>query len=269
MKQGEVFAIDLRAVFRQAPPALHGKHIVAWCDGTTRTKDGYGNTMYRFGVADALFDAKPSLAEVRKRKLRLLAKTFQNDKGLAGVYRLPDHREVERGVALLGELSTLPALTPKQVREGDFGEWYHVALDWSCQWRHDHDHASMQRERDAAKAKQAKADAAAQKKRRAGGLVGLSRRTLAPELTGLISASRATGLRAILKSAIADQLRTPPRAKKQALAIAVSKLNAFNDKHGGFIETPEREALMVCLDDIAALSGLGEVTEELNDWRDW
>jgi transposase len=47
------------------------------------------------------------------------------------------------------------------------------------------------------------------------------------------------------------------------------ELNAYDKKHDGFIETAEREALMVCLEDIAAASGLSQVTDELNEWRDW
>ena len=270
MKKGEVYAVDLRAVYREAHKALHGKYVVAWCDGTTGSKDGYGKMAYRFGVGDVLFDAKPTLAEVRKRKLKVLVRTLNHPKGLAGVYRISEDDDLERGVTLLGELSTLPPLTPRQKREGDDGKWFHVAQGWHLQWRHANDGVAMKSARDAEEANRAKAAASAQKKRRAGGLVGLARRTLAPDLTGLISNTRATALRAILEAAIGDQLKIAlPREKKKALRLAVAKLNTYDKNHGGFIETPEREALMICLEDIAAASGLGEMTEELNEWRDW
>lgn len=270
MKKGEVYAVDLRAVFRPAHKALHGKYVVAWCDGPTGMNDAYGKKMFRFGVGECLFDAKPTLADVRKRKPNVLVRTLNNPKGLAAVYRIPADEDLERGVTLLGELSTLPPLTAKQKREGDDGQWYHVAQEWNFEWRHENDGAALKRARDAVHAKQARAAAAATKKRRAGGLVGLARRTLAPDLTGLISSARATALRAILKTAIADQLKaSKPSEKKKALQLAVTRLNTYDEKHGGFIETAEREALMTCLEDIAAASGLGDMSDDLNAWRDW
>ncbi len=264
-----MYAVDLRAVYRPAHKALHGKYVVAWCDGTTSNTDGYGRKVYRFAVGDALFDTRPTLAQVRARKPNVLVRTLDDPRGRAEVLRISEDDELDRGVTLLGELTTLPALTPKQIRQGDDGEWLHVGQAWHLHHRHEHDAAAMQRARDTEDAKQATAAAALREKRRAGGLAGMARRTLARDLTSLVSKARATGLRAILARAIREQLRLAlPREKKKALQHTVEALNAYDEKHGNFVETPEREALMTCLEDIAAASGLGEMTEQLNEWRD-
>jgi hypothetical protein len=270
MKKGEIYAVDLGVVYRQTHKALRGKYIVAWCDGPTGMNDSYGKKGFSFGVGDALFDTRPTLADVRKRKPKLLVRILDNPKGLAAVYRLYQDDDLERGVTLLGELATLAPLTRTQKSQGDHGQWYNVAQEWQFEWRVRNDGAALKAAQEAGRKKESRAAAAATAKRRAGGLAGLARRTLAPDLTGLVSSARANALRAILKRAIAELLKTTPGARrKTVLKSTVAKLNAYDEKHDGFIETPEREALLMSLEDIAVASGLGEMTAELAEWRDW
>ncbi|MBA3391289.1 MAG: hypothetical protein H0T89_01535 [Deltaproteobacteria bacterium] len=268
MKKGEVYAIDVGAVYRPAHKALHGKILLAWCYGPAG-KLASGEPLYRFAVGDTLFDKKPALAEVRKRKLVVNTLTNNNPAGVAAVY---DAQEApSRGVTLLGELTSLPPLTPKQIKQQPpSGGWVGMALDYNFHWREIHDGASLKRARDAEDAKEKKKAGAATKKRRAGGLAGMARRTLLADWKGLVSKKRADATRAILKAAIAELLKTKETsARTKVLEKAVLAINAYDDKQGGFIETPEREALMECLEDLASASGLGNVTEQLNDWRDW
>lgn len=78
-------------------------------------------------------------------------------------------------------------------------------------------------------------------------------------------------MRKILAGVIAE-LRTDGATKKTKLAslkAVVEHLNAYNDQQGCFIETPEREALLACLEDLVAVSGLGPLEEQLDEWRDW
>jgi len=77
-------------------------------------------------------------------------------------------------------------------------------------------------------------------------------------------------VRAILTDAIAEIVDAGSDAtKRTAIKGAVERINAFDRTHGSFIETGEREALLECLTDIAVAAGLGELREQLDDWRDW
>jgi hypothetical protein len=268
MVPGDVYSLDIHTLFRDAHPKLHGKHGVAWCVGPAG-KDWRGVSLVRYALADVLFDAPPTLAEVRRRKLRIQTFSFSLTPA-PGVYVI-EEGEPPRGVVHLGKLTKLPALRPAEQSHANRASWRNFAVSCHFQWRHDHDQEALPAEAHRAQAKTRGDEEAARKKRRAGGLPALARRKLVPEWTGLVSKKRADAVRKILSLAIAE-LRSEGATKTTKLAAletAVERINAYNDKQSCFIDTPEREALMTCLGDLAAVSGLGTIDERLDEWRDW
>jgi hypothetical protein len=260
MKRGNIYSLDLRRLFSAVHPKLRGKHAIAWCDGPS-----YGGCS-RFLLADVLFAKPPTLADVRRKKLRALALTL--DARAVAVYRISD--DEERGLTLLGSLAGVPRLSKAQLRGAEEGEWIHVAMDFHRQWREVNDAAALARARAAEEAKERKTAEAAARRRRKGGLAGMARRTLIADWDGMVAKRRTSGVRAILTDAIAEIVDAGSDAtKRTAIKGAVERINAFDRTHGSFIETGEREALLECLTDIAVAAGLGELREQLDDWRDW
>ncbi len=52
MQKGEVYALELGAVYQPTATALRDKYIVAWCYGRGGTM-GSGAPLFRFAVGDA------------------------------------------------------------------------------------------------------------------------------------------------------------------------------------------------------------------------
>lgn len=260
MKRGNVYSLDLRRIFSGVHPKLRGKHAIAWCDGPS---SGGGS---RFLLADVVFTKAPTLADVRRKKLRALALT--RDAHAVPVYRIND--DEERGLTLLGSLEDMPRPPKAQLGRAAESEWIHVAMDFHWQWREVNDAAALARARAAEDAKERKTAEAAARRRRKGGLAGIGRRTLIADWDGMVAKRRTSEVRAILEDAITGLVEAESNAaKRTAIKLAVERINAFDRKQGGFIETGEREALLDCLTDIAVAGGLGEMREQLDDWRDW
>jgi hypothetical protein len=90
------------------------------------------------------------------------------------------------------------------------------------------------------------------------------------EWDGLTSKRDRESVEKILRSAassLAKRASAKPAAKRKALEATFEALNAWNDRRS-VIETPEREALIDALDDIAHAAGL-RGRDIGKEWRDW
>lgn len=255
MKAADVFALEFTRLYRDIQPALRGKFGVAWCLGPALGR-------MRCAVGDELFDEMPSLASVKGRALRV-RNLPQFDQPC--VYLLEDG-PLPRGVTHLGVLDEQPPVTQREAEFVTYAAWSNFVIAWDAAWRRENPTAAP-----AATATQARAKAeAAIERRRAGGLEGFARRKLAKGLTGLVSARRAEALRRILGQGITALTAAKSKVgRTRALEAVVVAINEYDAAQRGFIDTAEREVLLECLQDLAALSGLGDVTAKLDRWRDW
>jgi len=265
MERGEAFALDLKALYPQVHAKLRGKYAVVWSMGAVDVSATHHKRPHsRVVMSDAIFDSPPTLATLRRRSVRVLTLTYWA-KPEPATFFIED-APLPKGVTAIGRLTSLPKVKPYRC----YAYWSSFALHRSNQWRHDHDRKALELEakKDAAK-EQAKA-LAQQKARRAGGLAQMKRRTLVAEWTGLVSAGRCRSVRRMLRESIGEIARVDSMARRRALLqTLVERINAYDDAQGCFIETPEREALMTCLEDIAVVGGLGAMTKQLDQWRDW
>lgn len=234
MQRGDVFVVDLVKVLPEVDRALKGKYALAWCTGPVDTSWMPKPTPHvKVVLADTLFDAPPTKIPT------LRARTFvHRTPNVPAVSCVPDEA-LPRGVTLLGTIAKLPRVEDYVL----FGYWAGLVRDLHYSWLDEH-----------APAPAAKPPAA-RKPRKLG-------KVLLPEWTGLVEARHVKAVRALLREAVATKLTKP------AMRKLVDAINAYNDKHN-FIDTPEREALMQTLEDIAAAHGLGMMTKQLNNWRDW
>lgn len=178
-----------------------------------------------------------------------------------GIYLLQD-TAFPRGVTLLGALAKRPKLTRRESTWVTYADWSNFVIAWDAAWRREQGAA----EEEAARAREAAKAAAATQKRRSRGLKGVP---LAPALSKLVSKRRAEAVRAMLVEAVRSLAARSRAARLAALEALVVQLNEYDEAQRGFIDTAEREALLECLEDLAAVSGLGDVSAKLDAWREW
>jgi hypothetical protein len=260
------YALDLHALYEEVHPKIRGKYALVWRLGPVPPpKDVPDQPPHSLlAMADVLFDAPPALANLKRRKLRVQICSYHLPPMPATLF--VEDGPLPRGVTSIGELATPPP--PPEYR--CYGYWRTFAIYANQQWRHEHDQVAIAAETARVLEKQRAKDDAARRKRRAGGLDGLARRTLVRDWDGLVRKPARLAVRKLLGDAIRTLAATRGvAAKKQVLEQLVEAINRYNDDHGSFIDTPEREALMTCLEDVAAAAGLGEMTAALDEWRDW
>lgn len=268
MARGDAFALDLARLRKEIAAPLRGKYAVVWSLGAADTSRTSATTRphSRLVISDAVFDTQPTLAQLERCTLTPMVCEYRALE--LGLYFVEDG-PLPRGVTLLGQLASPPEV-PEYVC---YGAWSSFALIFDLQWRHLHERDKLAAQQQKARAATEKLAQAAARKRRAGGLEGMKRRTQVAVWTKLVPAKHARAVRAMISEAIADLAKTPaktPAKKRLAILEAlVERINAYNDAAKEFIDTPEREALLECLEDLAAVSGLGSITAQLDEWRDW
>jgi hypothetical protein len=243
---------------------LRGKHAVVWSLGAADTSRTSATTRphSRLVIADAVFDAPPTLAQLRRQPLRPMFCEFRARE--PGMYFIDDGA-LPRGVTLLGQLAHPPDC-PEHVC---YASWSSFALIFDLQWRHLHAKEQLAAAAEKTRAAASRRALAATRKRRAGGLTGMTRRTPLAAWTGLVPAKHARAVREMIKRTITELAAAPVKQRAAVLEALVERINAYNDKAGSFIDTAEREALLECLEDLAVVSKLGAITREIDAWRDW
>ena len=103
-------------------------------------------------------------------------------------------------------------------------------------------------------------------------LAAIGRRRLLRDWTDLVEEGTANKGRKLIKDLVTKLLKlgdAKPERKLKLFSTCVSKLNALDEANDGFIATAEREVLLDELQAIAVAASLGDLREELDDWRDW
>ncbi|MER2564112.1 MAG: hypothetical protein ABTQ32_25505 [Myxococcaceae bacterium] len=256
MKAGEVVALQFGSLWREVSAPLRKKYGVAWCVGAAGA-NAAGAPLIRVAVADVVFDTAPTLAQVNQLELKV--KPFRSNE--PGIFLLHD-TAFPRGVTLLGALAKRPKLTRRESTWVTYAGWSNFVIAWDAAWRREQGAA----EEEATRAREAAKAAAATQKRRSRGLKGVP---LAPALSKLVSKRRAEAVRSMLVEAVRSLAARSRAARLAALEALVVQLNEYDEAQRGFIDTAEREALLECLEDLAAVSGLGDVSAKLDAWREW
>lgn len=257
MKAGELVALEFASLWREVAAPLRKKYGVAWCVGAGGT-NLRGVELVRVAMADVSFDAPPTLEQVQALDLKVkLVRATE-----PGIFLLED-TALPRGVTLLGKLAKRPRLTRRESTWVTYAAWSNFVIAWDAAWRREQGAAdeAAARAREVAKAEAAKL------KRRSRGLKGVP---LAPALTKLVSKRRAEAVHALLREGVRSLAAARSRAARlTSLEDLVLQLNAYDEAQRGVIETAEREALLECLEDLAAVCGLGDVSAKLDAWREW
>ncbi|MFO0595132.1 MAG: hypothetical protein U0228_07505 [Myxococcaceae bacterium] len=248
MNAGDVAALDFSVLYREVSAPLRKKHGLAWCLGPAGT-NAAGTPLVRCAVADVLFDERPTLERVQRLELKV--REFTQFRA-PGVYLLKDE-PLPRGVTLLGTLAKRPRVSKRAATFVTYAGWSNFVIAFEVSWRREHE-----------------APVAAPKvapKPRARSLADVR---LAPALPKLVSKRRATAVQALLREGVrALSAAKTRKARLTALEGVVEQLNAYDEAQGGFIDTAERETLLECLEALAAVSGLGDVSAKLDAWREW
>lgn len=265
MARGDVFVLELSRLNKELASGLRGKFAVVWSLGVADTSRSSATTRphSRLVIADAVFATPPTLAQLTKRTLRPMFCEYLPSP-VPGMYFIEDG-PLPRGVTLLGTLSSPPAC-PHYVC---YAAWSSFALIFDLQWRHLHERDKVAAAAEKARAAAEKRALAATRKRRAGGLAGMKRRTPVAAWTGLVPAKHAKAVRALITQAITDLAAAPPKKRLAVVKQLVERINEYHDEAGSFIDTPEREALLESLEDLAHVGGLGSIAAKLDAWRDW
>lgn len=257
MKAGEVVALRFGTLWREVARPLLEKHGIAWCVGPAGTNPR-GVELVRVAMADVLFDAPPTLEQVQTLDLKVKVA-----RGTEPAIFLIEAAALPRGVTLLGKLAKRPRLTRRESTWVTYAAWSNFVIAWDAAWRREQGAADEA----AARAREAARAEAAKQKRRSRGLKGVP---LAPALTKLVSKRRAEAVQALLREGVRSLAAARSRAARlTTLEDLVLQLNAYDEAQRGFIDTAEREALLECLEDLAAVCGLGNVSAKLDAWRDW
>lgn len=248
MNTGDVAALDFSVLYREVSASLRNKHGVAWCLGAAGT-NAVGMPLVRCAVADVLFDERPTLR--RLEKLELKVREFTQLRA-PGVYLLED-KPLPRGVTLLGTLAKPPRVSRRAATFVSYAGWSNFVIAWDASWRREHEAPRT-------------APKVAPKPRPR----SLADVRLAPALPRLVSKRRAAAMQGMLREGVgALSAARSRRARLAALEAVVERLNAYDEAQRGFIDTAEREALLECLAELAAASGLGDVSAKLDAWREW
>lgn len=257
MKAGEVVTLQFASLWREVSAPVRKKFGLAWCVGAAGT-NAAGAPLIRVAMADVVFDTAPTLAQVNQLELKV--KPFRSNE--PGIYLLHD-TAFPRGVTLLGALAKRPKLTRRESTWVTYAAWSNFVIAWDVVWRQEQGAA----DEEAARARAAAKAEVAKQKRRSRGLKGVP---LSPVLAKLVSKRRAEAVRAMLVEGVRSlaAARSKP-ARLAALEGLVVQLNDYDEAQRGFIDTAEREALLECLEDLAAVSGLGDVSAKLDAWREW
>src|SRR5262245_53144464 len=133
MPNVEAYALDLRALYKELHPKLRGKFALVWRLGAVKLPaDRPDQSPHsRLAMADVLFDGKPTLADLKRKTLRVQTNSYRTPPETAILF--VQDGPLPRGVTALGEV----AAPPKHADYRCFGYWEAFALYCHLQWRHD------------------------------------------------------------------------------------------------------------------------------------
>ena len=107
MARGDIFVLDLQKLNKQVATGLRGKYAVVWSLGEVDTSRTSATTRphSRLVIADAIFDAPPTLAQLKRRTLQPMFCEYRARE--PGMYFIEDGA-LPRGVTLLGQVADPP-----------------------------------------------------------------------------------------------------------------------------------------------------------------
>lgn len=182
---------------------------------------------------------------------------------------------IRKEFVLLG--TTAPSLEEKRFDTDSYGGWLNFQFDALTQWRWDHEREKLLQdeaeEERAMSDKQDAVQAAHEAELKSMTLEKLAKYRFFPDWDDYPSAKVINAARRLMKETVAqlaDLGKPASKSKKMAsIKSCVESFNALNTKYDEFIDTDIREDILVEIDRLTRASGLGEMTEQLDAWRDW
>ncbi len=252
-------------------PLGRGLFSFCWVVGHAELLNGGDFIAYAF--ASWVGRAPPTPSDIDAREV-LVFRQPGPDEGKPHVRKLSE--APPRSWKRLGNVSSPTRGVPQPVSYGGFDSLaWHALREW--QWRNDR--AQMAAD-DAAEARQLE-DENDQEEKRAARLRSARQSATLPQLVrsktilfgweGLCRKRDREAVEKILRDAARSLAKLAPTAKpatkRKVLEEAFEAINAWNDRRN-VIDTPEREALIDALDDIAHAAGL-RGRDIGRNWRDW
>lgn len=250
-------------------PLGHGLYSFCWIAGHAEVRNG--GDFITYAMASWVSKQPPTQAEIDGRTVLVLT-----EGGQAYPYVCKMSESPPRSWKRLGVIADPARGVPAPAGYNSCSSFAWVALrEW--QWLHDRGQRAKD---DAAEAKAMAADEEAETgktralaaKRKQGSLASLARSPdLLFEWDGLVRKPDRLAVQKLIQAGARALAKLPatakPAAKRAVLQATFEAINAWNDRRN-VIDTPEREALIDALDDIAHAAGLRG--KDLGKaWRDW
>lgn len=181
----------------------------------------------------------------------------------------------EEGMVLLGMVA--PSAEEKQLKTDSYGGWLNFQYDALTHWRWENEREKLLAEEaaedQAAHEKYEKVLAELEEVRKSMTLEKLAKYKFFPDWDDYPSAKVIKACRQVMKDHVVQLLalgKTGTKPQKKALIKAcVEAFNALNTRHDDFIDTDIREDIVEAISLLSIASGLGEMGDQIDNWRNW
>jgi hypothetical protein len=181
----------------------------------------------------------------------------------------------EEGMIPLGMVA--PSAEEKQFKTDSYGGWLNFQYDAQTNYRWNHDRkkllADVKAEEQAMDEKRKRVQAEHDAAMKSMTLEKLAKFQFFPDWDDYPSTKIIKASRQVLKAHVAQLLdlgKPGTKTKKTAIIQAcVEAFNALNKKHKDFIDTDIREDIVEEISRLSRACGLGEMDDQIDEWRDW